>query len=97
MTAKQSGTKAIPNYGAFKDIQLWQKSNARLNIFLTGKTASDKMMQKQNRSSRTCVISTQGWDITLSLLQFSLQSNVDMIDQMGEQSQRESDGGTVLL
>ncbi len=60
-------------------------------------TTSDKMTLKQNRSIHTSVISVQGWDVTLSLLQFSLQTDVDMIDQMGEQSQRESDGGTVLL
>ena len=45
----------------------------------------------------TCVVILERWDLALSVLQLRLQADVDVVDQMGEQGQREGYGRTVLL
>ena len=45
----------------------------------------------------TCVVSLECWDLALSVLQLRLQADVDVVDQVGEQRQREGYGRAVLL
>ena len=45
----------------------------------------------------TCVVSLECWDLALSVLQLRLQADVDVVDQVGEQGQREGYGCAVLL